>query len=78
VVTTPTVTGDPFINLYNEAGPFLNYSRVYELYGKQYNLSPRKQFCSLLMGSESIDSLVMTSNYDPLTGLPTSTHTYSS
>jgi hypothetical protein len=32
---------------------FLNYTRVEELFGKQYNLSPRKSFCGTYFASDS-------------------------
>jgi hypothetical protein len=34
------------------SGNFLNYTRVQELYGKKYNLSPRKTYCGLPFGSD--------------------------
>jgi hypothetical protein len=36
----------------NDKGIYLNYTRVKELYGSQYNLSPRKNFCGVQFGSD--------------------------
>ena len=35
------------INSYSQMSDFLNYTRVLELYGEEYNLSPRFHFCDV-------------------------------
>jgi len=46
----------------NENSYFLNYTRVVELYGTQYNLAPRKSFCSSPFGSDYNNPSI---DYDP-------------
>ena len=46
----------------SEQSYFVNYTRVYELYGDQYNLSPRKSYCSVPFGSDYNNPAV---DYDP-------------
>ena len=38
---------------FNNEGIYLNYTRVEELYGDKYNLSPRKYICGAYMGSDA-------------------------
>ena len=55
------VTPSP-TSLGNENSYFLNYTRVFELYGTQYNLAPRKSFCSSSFGSDYNNPVI---DYDP-------------
>ena len=52
VLTSPYIDSSFSTITFNNEGIFVNYTRVYELYEKEYNLSPRKYTCSATIGSD--------------------------
>jgi len=73
-VVTPSKTTALGLDQDTTGIKFLNYSRVTELYGTEYNLAPRKTFCQLGFGSDLTNPMAQNSewimNLDSKTGLP--------